>query len=47
VGKKLNLSKDVNLYCDGQLVNIPNNLENILVLNINYWAGGAHDIWGN
>lgn len=29
------------------MVTIPPKVENILVLNINYWAGGAHDIWGN
>jgi hypothetical protein len=35
------------LFCDGKRIIIPNEIENIVILNINYWGGGSHNIWGN
>lgn len=33
------------LKCDGELVNLPNNIQNIVFLNISSWAGGATNLW--
>ena len=35
------------LFCDGVEIELGNEIQNILVLNINYWGGGAFNIWGN
>ena len=39
-----NFLKTAKLICDGRTVELPD-VENIIFLNINSWAGGAKDLW--
>ncbi len=46
LGKRQVLSKILTLTCDGIKIKIPE-IENIIILNINYWGGGVYNLWGN
>ena len=40
-GKRLDLNSYIEIKCDGKRVQIPSNLQGIVLLNINSYAGGA------
>lgn len=43
-GKRTNIAKIASLTCDGMVVNIPE-CENLIILNIDSWAGGVPNLW--
>jgi hypothetical protein len=45
MGRKLNLGKNTKIYCDDKEVLVADTVENIIVLNINSWAGGVSNLW--
>ena len=44
-GRKLGLGKMIKLVVDGRNVEVPEKVENLVVLNITSWAGGVSDMW--
>ncbi len=45
MGKNFNLDKLCILKVDDKVVEIPNNIQNLVFLNITSWAGGATNLW--
>ena len=35
------------MYCDGNRIKLNRDIQNIMILNINYWGGGAYNLWNN
>jgi hypothetical protein len=44
-GRKFGLGKMITLICDGNKIEVPEKVENLVVLNINSWAGGVSNLW--
>jgi len=44
-GRRLGLGRMIKLICDGTEVEVPEKVENLVVLNINSWAGGVSNLW--
>lgn len=43
-GKMDELNRVMNIEVDGKLIDL-HGLENVVLLNIKHWAGGASDLW--
>ncbi|KAM3136141.1 hypothetical protein pb186bvf_011763 [Paramecium bursaria] len=43
--KREGLGKRIKLICDGKQVEVPSEVENLIVLNISSWGGGIRELW--
>jgi len=46
-GDTIQISQIFELKCDGKVVRIPKQVQNLIFLNITSWAGGAMKLWEN
>lgn len=43
--EKSGLGKRIKLIVDDILINVPSEVENVIILNINSWSGGVTGLW--
>lgn len=43
--EKSGLGKRIKVICDEVAVDIPDQVENVIILNINSWSGGVTGLW--